>query len=551
MSASPRSASERDVIVVGGGHNGLACATYLAKAGQDVLVLERRPILGGAAATETMWDGYQVSSASYVVSLMPDRIVAELGLKRYGYEVSIITPDYFVPFPDGTSLTLWGDLDRDVENIARLSRHDADAYVAFDRYFERIAGLMKELLFVIPPNMALSEVLRWARTARRFRGWTGRDVHELVRLFTMSAADFLDEWFEDDRVKGALATQAIIGAWCGPMTPGSAYVLMHHWIGEIDGHFGAWGWVKGGMGGVSAAIADAARHAGAEIRTDEAVARVAINDQGRAVGVELEDGRLLRAKRVVSNAHPTTTYLDLVGRERLPADVVRDVERFRTRSGSVKVNVALSALPSFPSWDQEGDVHRGLMAVSSSMTYLEKAFDDAKYGKPSAHPYVEVMFPTAHEDDLAPEGKHLMMAFTQYMPFDAPNTQRTRDAWAKKVVDALEAHAPGLGGLVEHVEVLTPRDLEERFGLLGGNIMQGELTPDQMFSFRPIPNHGDYTTPIRDLYLCGGGTHPGGGVMAVPGRNAASAILRDVRRTRVTDRVDELLDRVRGLAARD
>jgi phytoene dehydrogenase-like protein len=227
------------------------------------------------------------------------------------------------------------------------------------------------------------------------------------------------------------------------------------------------------------------------------------------------------------------------------------VERFRTRSGSVKVNVALSALPSFPSWDQEGDVHRGLMAVSPSMTYLEKAFDDAKYGKPSAHPYVEVMFPTAHEDDLAPEGKHLMMAFTQYMPFDAPNTQRTRDAWAKKVVDALEAHAPGLGGLVEHVEVLTPRDLEERFGLLGGNIMQGELTPDQMFSFRPIPNHGDYTTPIRDLYLCGGGTHPGGGVMAVPGRNAASAILRDVRRARVTDRVDELLDRVRGLAARD
>jgi phytoene dehydrogenase-like protein len=545
------SGAERDVIVIGGGHNGLACATYLAKAGMDVLVLERRDVLGGAAATETMWDGYQVSSASYVVSLMPDRIVAELDLKRFGYEVSIITPDYFVPFPDGTSLTLWGDLDRDVRNIAELNEHDAEAYVAFDRYFERIAGLMKELLFVIPPNMRLRELVRWAQTGRRFRGWTGRDVHELVRLFTMSAADFLDEWFEDDRVKGALATQAIIGAWCGPMTPGSAYVLMHHWIGEIDGHFGAWGWVKGGMGGVSGAIADAARHAGVEIRTGEPVARVAVNDQGRAVGVELADGSSIRAGRVVSNAHPTTTYLDLIGRERLPADVVRDVERFRTRSGSVKVNVALSALPTFPSWDQEADVHRGLMAVSPSMAYLEKAFDDAKYGKPSAHPYVEVMFPTAHQDGLAPEGKHLMMAFTQYLPYDAPNTAKTRDAWAKKVLDALGAFAPGLGDLVEHVEVLTPRDLEERFGLIGGNIMQGELTPDQMFSFRPIPFHGDYTTPIHDLYLCGGGTHPGGGVMAVPGRNAARAILREARRTRFTDRVGAAVDRLRGLAARD
>jgi phytoene dehydrogenase-like protein len=543
--------SERDVVVVGGGHNGLACAAYLAKAGMDVLVLERRDILGGAAATETMWGGYQVSSASYVVSLMPDRIVAELDLKRYGYEVSIITPDYFVPFPDGTSLTLWGDLARDVENIATLSRRDAEAYVEFDRYFERIAALMKELLFVIPPNVKLSEIVRWARTGRRFRGWTGRDVHELVRLFTMSAADFLDEWFEDDRVKGALATQAIVGAWGGPMTPGSAYVLMHHWIGEIDGHFGAWGWVKGGMGGVSTAIAEAARHAGVEIRTGEPVASVAVNDQGRAVGVELAEGSVIRAKRVVSNAHPRTTYLDLVGRDRLPTDVVRDVERFRTRSGSVKVNVALSALPSFPSWNQRGDVHRGLMAVSPSMTYLEKAFDDAKYGKPSAHPYAEVMFPTAHEDGLAPAGKHLMMAFTQYMPYEAPNTQRTRDAWAKKILDAVGAYAPGLADLVEHVEVLTPKDLEERFGLIGGNIMQGELTPDQLFSFRPIPFYGDHTTPIRDLYLCGGGTHPGGGVMAVPGRNAAMAIVRDARRTRVTDRIDGVLQRVRGVAARD
>src|SRR5215210_1652761 len=393
---------QRDVVIVGGGHNGLACAAYLAKAGLDVLVLERRGIVGGAAATEEPWPGYRVSSASYVVSLMPPRIVDELELKRFGYDVSIITPDYFVPFPDGTSLTLWGDMERDRENIAKLSPSDAAAYVEFDTYFERVANLMKELLFVVPPNMRLREAGSWARAAGRLRGMTGRDVHELVRLFTMSAADFLDEWFEDDRVKGALATQAIIGAWCGPMTPGSAYVLMHHWIGEIDGHFGAWGWVRGGMGSVSAAIARAAEFAGAEIRTNAEVQRIAISSEGRAVGVELVDGSLVRADRVVSNAHPTTTYLDLVGADRLPDDVVRDIRRFRSRSGSVKLNVALSELPRFTSWDQDGDPHRGLMAVSPSMEYLERAFDDAKYATPAPIPYAEVMFPTAHETAWRP-----------------------------------------------------------------------------------------------------------------------------------------------------
>jgi len=528
--------NEHDVIVIGAGHNGLACAAYLAKSGLDVLVLERRSVLGGAAATEDMWDGYRISSASYVVSLMPDRIVDELQLRRHGYEVSIITPDYFVPFPDGTSLTLWGDVERDAKSISALSPHDAEAYVGFDAYFERVAGLMKDLLFVVPPNLRLREVANWIRTGTRFRGWTGRDVHELVRLFTLSAADFLDEWFEDERVKGAMATQAIIGAWCGPMTPGSAYVLMHHWIGEVDGHFGAWGWVKDGMGGVSAAMASAAREAGATIRTNADVARIAITSEGRAVGVELDDGSLVRARRVVSNAHPKTTYLDLVGRERLPDEVVRDVERFRTRSGSVKVNVALSELPAFPAWDQDGDVHKGLMAVSPSMRYLERAFDDAKYGKPSQHPYVEVMFPTAHQPQgLAPPGKHVMMAFTQYLPYDAPNTARTRDAWSAKVIGALAEYAPELPGAVEHVEVLTPKDLEQRFGLLGGNIMQGELTPDQMFSFRPIPFYGDHRTPIEGLYLCGGGTHPGGGVMGVPGRNAATVVAHDARWGTVKD----------------
>jgi phytoene dehydrogenase-like protein len=539
--------NDRDVVIVGGGHNGLTCAAYLAKAGLDVLVVERREILGGAAATEETWPGYRVSSASYVVSLMPPRIVDELELKRFGYDVSIITPDYFVPFPDGTSLTLWGDAARDRENIAKLSQHDAEAYAAFDTYFERVAALMKELLFVVPPNLRLRDAASWARAVGRLRGMSGRDVHELVRLFTMSAADFLDEWFDDDRVKGALATQAIIGAWCGPMTPGSAYVLMHHWIGEIEGHFGAWGWVKGGMGAVSAAMARAAQAAGAEIRTGADVRRVAINGEGRATGVELADGSLIRAERVVSNAHPTTTYLDLVGADRLPDEVVRDIRRFRTRSGSVKINVGLSELPRFPSWDQGGDPHRGLMAVSPSMEYLERAFDDAKYGRASAHPYAEVMFPTAHEEGLAPPGKHMMLAFTQYGPYELRegSWETERQAYASRVIEELARYAPNLPDAIERVEVLTPKDIEDRFGLIGGNIMQGEVVPDQLFSFRPIPFYGDYHTPVQNLYLCGAGTHPGGGVMGVNGRNASTVIVKDARGG-VAGRARALRDRLTG-----
>ena len=535
---------ERDVVIIGGGHNGLACAGYLAKAGLDVLVLEKRDLVGGAAATEEPWPGYRVSSASYVVSLMPPQVVRELDLKRFGYEVSIITPDYFVPFPDGTSLTLWGDVERDVANIARFNERDAAAYVAFDRYFDRVARLLKDLLFVVPPNMNLRDLPKWAATAGRFRKWSGRDLHETVRLFTMSAADFLDEWFEDERVKGALATQAIIGAWCGPMTPGSAYVLMHHWIGEVDGHAGAWGWVKGGMGGISQAMARAAEAAGAEIRTSAEVDRVAINASGRAVGVALVDGSLVRAQRIVSCAHPVTTYLSLVGEERLPGDVVRDVKRYRTRSGSVKLNVALSELPAFPSWDQQGELHKGLVAVSPSVEYLERAWDDAKYGRMSEHPYVEVVFPTAHEPEgLAPKGKHLMLAFSQYGPYELADgswDDGGRDEYAARVLKALGGFAPMLESSVEHLEVLTPKDIEDRFGLIGGNIMQGELTPDQLFSFRPIPGHGDYRTAVAGMYLCGSGTHPGGGVMGVPGRNAASVILRDHKRGEFIGRIKNL-----------
>jgi phytoene dehydrogenase-like protein len=530
----------RDVVVVGGGHNGLACAAYLARGGLDVLVLERRDLVGGAAVTEAPWPGYRISTASYVVSLMPPRVVQELALKRFGYRVSILEPDYWVPFPDGRALTLWGDTQRSVEAIAAFSKADADAYAEFDRYLARLGRLVHELLFVVPPNLRVGELHRWASMGGRMRRWSGRHVHDLIRLFTMSAADFLDEWFEDERVKGALATQAIIGAWSGPMSPGSAYVLLHHWMGEVDGHPGAWGWVHGGMGAVSDALAASARAAGAEVRAAAPVRRVTVRD-GRAVGVELEDGTSIPARRVVSNAHPITTYRDLVGEAHLPDDVVRDVRRYRTRSGSVKVNLALGDLPRPTAWDGPvpGDPHTGLIAVSPSVEYLERAWDDAKYGRASEHPYVEAVFPTVFQPDLAPEGKHVALCFTQFGPFELRDGtwESEREAYGTRVVRALGEYCPNLEGAVEHMEVLSPADIEQRFGLLGGNIFQGEMTPDQMFSFRPIPGYGDYRSPIRDLYLCGSGTHPGGGVMAVPGRNCATVVLRDARLGRVTARV--------------
>jgi phytoene dehydrogenase-like protein len=357
----------------------------------------------------------------------------------------------------------------------------------------------------------------------------------VVRLFTLSAADFLDEWFEDDRVKGALATQGIIGAWCGPMSPGSAYVLMHHWIGEVEGHPGAWGWVHGGMGAVSRCLAEAATAAGAEIRAPAPVRGIAVRD-GRATGVELEDGTLIPSRRVVSNAHPVTTYLDLVGPEHLPDEVVRDVSRYRSRSGSVKVNLALGELPRPTAWagDIPGDPHAGLLTISPSMAYLERAWDDAKYGRTSERPYLEAVFPTVFEPDLAPDDKHVMLCFTQFGPYRLAegSWDTEREAYGQKIVRLVEDYCPGFERSVEHVEVLAPPDIEERFGLLGGNIFQGEMSPDQMFSFRPIPGYGDYRTAIAGLYLCGSGTHPGGGVMAVPGRNCAAVVRRDARRGR-------------------
>ena len=521
-----------DAIVIGGGHNGLACAAYLARSGLDVLVLERRHVLGGAAVTEEPWPGWHVSSASYVVSLMPPRIVSELELERFGYRVSLLDPDYWIPGADGRALALWGDAQKTAEEIARFSPRDAEAYLRFGHHFERVGRMLKDLLFVAPPNLTLRDAPRWLAVAGKLRHWTRRDIAEAVRLFTISGADFLDEWFEDERVKGALATQTIIGAWCGPMSPGSAYVLVHHWIGEVNGHPGAWGWVHGGMGAVSGALAESARAAGATIRDSSPVRRVVV-EGGRAVGVELEDGTLLHARQVISGAHPTTTYLDLVGASHLPDEVVRDVRRYRSRSGSVKVNLALGELPRPSAWQGAipGAPHTGIMAVCPSIAYLERAWDDAKYGRSSEHPYVEAVFPTVFEPGLAPQGKHIALCFTQFGPYRLAegSWETEREAYGRRVVRTLAEHSPNLAAAVEHVEVLAPPDIEARYGLLGGNIFQGDMALDQLFCFRPIPDYADYRTPIANLYLCGSGTHPGGGVTGVPGRNCAQAVQRDRR----------------------
>lgn len=525
-----------DVVIIGGGHNGLACAAYLAKAGADVLVLEQEAKSGGASVTDETWPGYHISSAAYVASLMPQKVVDELELKKFGYEVRVLDPDYWVPYPDGSSLTLWNDPARTAESIKKLSSADADRFIEFDLYFQRVATLMRDLLFLIPPNLTLSELPSAIRVAAKLRHWTRKDIAEVVRLFTVSGSDFLDEWFEDERVKGALGTQTILGAWCGPMSPGSAYVLLHHWIGQINGIEGAWGWVRGGMGAVSAAIGASAQARGATLRTASPVRRVVIEGE-RARGVELMNGEVISAKQVISSAHPITTYLDLIGEDNLDAEVIRNIKRYKTRSGTVKVNMGMGELPRPSAWkgDVPGDPHSGIFAISPSLEYLERAWDDAKYGRASKNPYLEAVFPTAYEPDLAPDGKHVGLFYTQFGPYELADGswEEERPAYGQRIVQIMEDYCPGFADSVEHIEVLAPADIEKKFGLIGGNIMQGEMTVNQMFSFRPIPDYGDYRSPVAGFYLCGSGTHPGGGVSGIPARNCSQVVLQDRRRGRM------------------
>lgn len=527
-----------DAVVIGGGHNGLVCAAYLARAGRSVLVLERRHLVGGAAVTEEPWPGIRVSTASYVVSLLLPEIVRDLELERHGYRVYPIDPAYFAPFPDGTGILFWEDPAEAAEEIARyFSRRDAEAYLRYVEDLDSLAGVIRPLLTRIPPAQGANPVgfLRegvWlGRFARRHR----RLLARLADLMTMSVSDFLDEYFEHPTLKGALSPGGVIGMWGGPMSPGSAYVLLHHRMGAAVGGHGAWAFVRGGMGALSEAIASAARQHGAEIRTEAEVVAVRVRN-GRARGVTLADGTEIEARMVLSGIHPRTTFLDLVGAAHLPEDLVRDVGRFRTRSGSAKVNLAVRELPDFtamPGHDP-GPQHPEFI-ICPSIEYLERAWDDAKYGRPSKEPMLDCVIPTTKDDSLAPAGTHVLTAFVQYAPYELAeglSWEKEREALGDRVIETIGRYAPNLPDAVLHREVLTPVDMEERFGLLGGNIFQGEMALDQLFSFRPVPQAGAYRTPLRGLYLCGSGTHPGGGVMGAPGYNAARVALKDLRRRR-------------------
>ena len=530
-----------DAVIVGGGHNGLVSAAYLARAGLKPLVLERRDVLGGAAVTEELWPNIKVSTASYVVSLLSPRIVEDLDLVHHGYQVYALDPAYFAPFQDGSGMLLWDDPAKAAEEIARISKPDGDNYVAYSHAIGELAALIRPLLYATPPDPRIRRArdVLGGLSFGRFVLKSRRDLPRLVDLMTMSAADFLDLFFVDDRIKGALALGSVIGAWCGPMSPGSAYVLLHHRMGETDGVTGAWGFVRGGMGALSECIASSARAAGAEIKTGAEVISIDTSN-GRATGVTLADGTTYETDIVASSAHPQTTFMSMVGKNRLPAEFVEDIEAYRTRSPSAKVNMVISELPDLTArpGKESGPQHPEIV-ISPSLRYLEQAWDDAKYGRVSTHPMIDAVIPTTKDPTLAPEGLHVMTCFVQYVPYqldDGPWDDDKRNALGDLVVDTLSEYAPNLKNAVVHRQVLTPIDLEERFGLIGGNIFQGEMSLDQLFSLRPSPLAADYRTPVKGLYLCGSGAHPGGGVMGIPGLNAARAVVADRRARRLRPR---------------
>jgi phytoene dehydrogenase-like protein len=519
-----------DAIVIGGGHNGLVCAAYLARAGKRVVVLERRSRVGGAAVTEEVFPGFRFSVFSYVVSLLRPEIIRELDLPRHGLHI-LPLESTLTPLANGDYLAQWSDHDQNRRSLARHSLRDAEAYDEFGLLLHRMARAVKPLLGKAPPDPASlhpRELLDLMRLGRYFKSLGQRDFNALCKLLTMSAADYLDEWFEAEPLKATKSASGIIGTLLGPRSPGTAYVLLHHYMGELDGVFRAWGFARGGSGSVSAAIAGAARSFGAEIRTAAPVARVLIEND-RAIGVVLENGEEARAKLVVSGADPRRTFLDLVGEKYLPSEFVESIKRFKFRGSSGKVNLALGELPNFTCLPGRGPHLRGAISISPSVDYLERAYDDAKYGEVSRRPYMDIVIPSMIDPSMAPPGKHVMSIFVQYAPYHVNGgwTDARREAFGDAVIDTLCEYAPNLKTAILHRQVITPADIERIVGLAEGNIFQGELTLQQMFFLRPAPAWAKYRAPLRGLYQCGAGTHPGGGVMGASGRNAASEILRE------------------------
>ncbi len=522
-----------DAIVVGAGHNGLINGAYLAQSGLKTLILERRHIVGGAAITEELHPGFQFTTFSYALSQLRPNIIHELNLVEHGF-MPLLMESVLTPTEDGDYLLLGQDEQRNITEIERHSKHDADAYQQYTHDVAMVVRAIKPLLDSIPPNIASKEpeeLVRMAALAQHMRDLPPRVVHNAVRLLTGSAADFLDDYFESEILKASFAASGIIGSKVGPRSQGSGMVLLYMAIGEHDGDQGAWSFHKGGTGGFTQVLATAARAFGAEIAVEAPVATV-ITDNGRATGVVLADGTEIAADVVVSSLDPRRTFLELVNPRELPSELVENINRMRFQGTSAKVNFALDGLPTFPPLADRGEEpYRGFINFGPTMDYLERAFDDAKYGWFSQKPYLDSCIQSTIDPDMAPPGKHVMSNFVQYAPFELKGSDwdTERENLGDTVQAVIEGVFPGFGDLVLHREVVTPLDIERTVGLSEGNIYGGEFLAPQMYFFRPAPGWNQYRTPISGYYQCGSGTHPGGCVMGGPGRLAASQIIGDLK----------------------
>jgi len=531
MAVENGSQSRYDVIVIGGGHNGLVNAAYLARAGKKVLVLERRHVLGGAAVTEEIFPGFKFSVCSYVVSLLRPEIIRDLDLPRHGLEI-LPLDGTFTPMPNGDYLWRVNDHGKTHREIARHSKLDAEAYDEFGKAMQAMCRFVKPILSMVPPDPTTlnpRELMKLVFLGRRFQGMTTEDRYNQVQLMTMSAVDFLDQWFETDVLKATMSASGIIGTFLGVRSPGTAYVLLHHYMGEIDGAFRSWGFARGGTGAISNSIGAAAKEAGAEIRTKAPIARIQVKD-GKARGVVLENGDEIYADVVSSSVDPRMTFIKLMEPDKLPDEFVEEVQRYKFRGSSGKVNLALDALPEFKCIPGAGAHLRGAISISPAVEYMERAYDDAKYGNFSRRPYIDMVIPSLTDPSVAPPGKHVMSCFVQYAPYKLRpglNWDEQREAFGNNVIDTISEYAPNLKNIIIDKQVLTPLDLEREFGLSEGNIFQGELSLEQLFFLRPVPGWAQYRTPIKNLYMCGSATHPGGGIMGANGRLAALEILKD------------------------